>query len=570
MKKIFSSPPILLTALTGWSLGALPPVYADDQAFIHQQQQQQAQEQWLEAHPPRVNLSEESPATPAAPLIFPPESPCFTIQTVTVENTNALPGWARVQQLADKAIGHCLGAKGIGVLMGQIQNRLIAHGWVTTRVVAPEQDLSQGELKLTVVPGKVRHLKYAEGADTYATLSAAVPVREGGLLDLRDIEQGLENLQSAQNVQATMALVPGAQPGESDIVIKRKQSRFWHVGAWLDNSGTKSTGHNQGGILLALDNPTSLSDLLYVTATRDLSFSSRKNSLNTLVHYSVPFGYWQFAVTGSRYSYAQTVPLLTSEAKYRGRSENLNAQLSRVLHRGANSKTALTYGVNVRQTRNFIKDTEIDGQKRRTSHWSLKLDHRQYLGAAELEAGLRYQQGTRWFGALPASEETTYAPGSDYYATAKSRIIQLSASLNTPFTLGSQAFGHRIEYQQQWSRTPLTPQERFSIGNRWTVRGFDGERSLSADAGWTVRNTLSWQTPLPEQQLYLGVDYGQVSGKGTESEIGRRLSGGVLGLKGSIRPAHLAYDVSAGTPFSKPDGFKTDPVYLAFNLNWQY
>ncbi|WP_426575649.1 ShlB/FhaC/HecB family hemolysin secretion/activation protein (plasmid) [Xenorhabdus stockiae] len=561
----------ITTGLAGYCVLTVLPVYADDQSLIHQQQQQQAQEQRLEARPPRVNLSDDAvPPGTFSPLVFPKESPCFDIRQVTLSGREALPHWVPLQRLADQAVGRCLGTKGIGLLMSNMQNRLISHGWVTTRILVPEQDLSQGELKLNVVPGKIRHIRYADDADQYASLTTAMPAREGELLDLRAIEQTMENLQSVQNVQAAMELVPGEQPGESDIVIQRQQSRYWHMGAWLDNSGTKTTGRNQGGLMIALDNPTSLSDLLYVAATKDLSFTRSKHSANYTAHYSVPFGYWRFGLTGSQYSYAQTVPHLDNkETKYLGRSSNLNAQLSRVLHRNARSKTTLTYGVNLRQTRNFINQTEIEGQKRRTSHWRLGLNHRHYFGDAVLDVGTGYQKGARWFGALSAPEESR-DKSTPNYATAKSEIIQLSASLNTPFSLSEQKLQHLIEYQRQWSNTPLTPQDLFSIGNRWTVRGFDGERSLSADAGWTLRNTLSWHTPLPEQQLYLGADYGRVGGRGAESIIGRTLAGGVMGLKGPIRPANLAYDLSVGTPFSKPDGFKTDPAYVAFNLSWQY
>ncbi|WP_072022011.1 ShlB/FhaC/HecB family hemolysin secretion/activation protein [Xenorhabdus cabanillasii] len=549
---------------TGFSSTSYPEF-----GLINQKQQQQPQEQRLAARPPRVSLSDDTVPVSSFHLVVPKESPCFEIHQVTLSGREALPHWVPLQRLANQAVGQCLGGKGVGMLMSMMQNRLIAHGWVTTRILAPEQSLRQGELKLTVVPGKIRHIRYADEADKFASLATVMPAREGELLDLRAIEQTMENLQRVNNVQASMALVPGELPGESDIVIKRQQSRFWHVGAWFDNSGTKTTGRNQGGLMLALDNPTSLSDLFYVVMTRDLSFSDRKHATNYMAHYSVPFGYWQFAVTGSQYTYSQTVPHLTEEARYLGRSHHLSARLSRVLHRNARSKTTLSYGVNLRQTRNFMKQTEIAGQKRRTSHWRLGLEHRHYLGAAVLDAGISYQRGTRWFGAMPAHEEH-HPRGSKEYATAKSRIIQLSASLNTSFSLGKEQFVSRVEYQRQWSNTPLTPQDRFSIGNRWTVRGFDGERSLSADEGWTLRNTLSWHTPLPDQQLYVGADYGRVSGHGSELIIGRTLAGGVAGLKGQIRPANLAYDVSVGTPFSKPDGFKTDPAYVAFSLHWQY
>ena len=43
-------------------------------------------------------------------------------------------------------------------------------------------------------------------------------------------------------------------------------------------------------------------------------------------------------------------------------------------------------------------------------------------------------------------------------------------------------------------REPVTldAQDRFAIGGRYTVRGYDGEASLSAERGWLLRNDLSW------------------------------------------------------------------------------
>lgn len=43
-------------------------------------------------------------------------------------------------------------------------------------------------------------------------------------------------------------------------------------------------------MMLAWDNPTSLSDLLYITASQDTLFSHDKGSTNYSGQYSVPFG----------------------------------------------------------------------------------------------------------------------------------------------------------------------------------------------------------------------------------------------------------------------------------------
>lgn len=559
----FSATGVLLSAILSGAVQAAP----GDTQLQHQQDQQKARQEQLMPQAPDVRLSEAVPAP--SHLIFPQEKPCFVIQRVTLSGKKALPHWVPLQRLASQANGQCLGVKGISQLMSTLQNRLINHGWVTTRVLAPQQDLRQGELQLLIVPGRVRKVVLSPTSSGYVSLWPTLPAHAGDLLDLRDIEQGLENLQRLPTVEAHMALRPGENPGESDIVIERTQRRYWRLGAWLDDSGTESTGRYQSGIMLALDNPTSLSDLFYLTASRDLGFAGRKSSKSLAGHYSVPFGYWQLGITASDYDYHQTVAGYSRDFLYAGKSRSLDVEVSRVLHRNATSKTTASADVLVKTSRNFINETEIESQQRRTSAWRLGLTHRHYIGPATLDAGVSYQRGTRWFGALPAWEES-YQDAT--YATALSKILTWQAGLTTPFTLAKQRFTHNVQYRRQMSNTPLTPQDEFAIGNRWTVRGFDGERTLSASRGWTLQNTLAWQTPLPDQELYLGVDYGEVGGNSATQggPLGRHLAGGVVGLRGAILAANLSYDFFAGEPLSKPNGFETDPATFGFSVNWNY
>lgn len=552
----FTATGLLFTSVASSAEG----IAGAEEQIIIQQQRQKALEQQLTPPKPDVRLS--PPSSGFGSIDYPNETPCFPIHKVVLSGEEKLPRWLPIQHLGVEAEGRCLGAQGINLLMSTLQNRLVDHGYITTRVLAPSQDLKSGVLTLVIVPGYVRQVRLTPDSDRYIQLYSTFPPREGELLDLRDIEQGLENLQRLPTVKAHMEILPGEQPGESDIEVSWKQEKMWRLGASLDDAGTKSTGRYQGGLTLSLDNPFSLSDLLYVSASHDLDQGGGKGSKNYTGHYSVPFGYWMFSVTGNDYDYHQTVAGINEDYRYSGESQNLNLQLSRVLHRSGTQKTSFTYDVLVRKTRNYIDDTEIDVQRRQTSAWRIGLQHRHYINQATLDAGVSYQRGTRWFGAAPAPEE--------YFdeATALSKILQFNAQLNVPFAIGSQNFRYNAQYQQQLSNTPLTPQDQFAIGNRWTVRGFDGERTLNASRGWYVRNDIAWSTPLPSQEFYLGADYGEVSGYGTDYLVGTHLAGGVAGLRGYA--FHTGYDLFAGTPFSKPDGFKTSNLTLGFSLNWDW
>lgn len=545
------------------AIGTLFPqaATATEQDII-QQQRQKAIEAQLQPPTPDVRLSMSTSG--ASRVSFPEEATCFTIQHITLNGLKDFPGWLPLQRLANQGQGHCLGVKGINLLMRVLQNRMIDSGYVTSRVLAPPQDLTKGTLTLQLLAGKISHIGVTDSSDRYVTLATALPSREGKLYDLRDTEQALENLQRLPTVQADMALIPGSAPGESLMAVQWNQSKMWRLGASLDDSGSNTTGRYQGGLTLYLDNPLSLSDMLYVSLSHNLQSGHDKGTKNFTGSYSVPFGYWMAGITTSDYSYNQTVAGAFTDYQYSGKSKSLNGNLSRVLHRNGSQKTTLSYDVITRETRNFINDTEIDVQRRQTSAWRLGLQHRHYIGSATLDAGISYQRGTRWFGAQPAPEE--------YWgeATALSRIVQLNARLAVPFSLLNQRFSFTTQYLRQMSNTPLTPQDQFAIGNRWSVRGFDGQRTLNADEGWYLRNDIGWATSLPSQELYLALDYGEVGGRnsGQDYLVGKHLAGSAVGLRGYA--LRTSYDLFAGIPLSKPAGYQTSGLTLGFILNWSY
>jgi hemolysin activation/secretion protein len=52
--------------------------------------------------------------------------------------------------------GKCLGREGSSLIVQRLTASILARGYTTTRVGVPEQDLSQGVLTLTLVPGDDR------------------------------------------------------------------------------------------------------------------------------------------------------------------------------------------------------------------------------------------------------------------------------------------------------------------------------------------------------------------------------------------------------------------------------
>ncbi|MCM3016167.1 hypothetical protein M3570_21075, partial [Bacillus subtilis] len=186
---------------------------------------------------------------------LPSETPCFRIERFALDVPDALPTavksqgastlpmdrFAFAREWLEHYAGQCIGKQGLDILVKGLSQAILARGYVTTRVLLPEQDLSTGILKFSLIPGVVRHVRFAD-EKLRGTWKTAFPTGDGELLNLRDLEQGLEQMKRVSSQDVSMQIVPGELPGESDVVLYVKRGKPWTVVASVDNSGTRATG----------------------------------------------------------------------------------------------------------------------------------------------------------------------------------------------------------------------------------------------------------------------------------------------------------------------------------------
>lgn len=559
------------------------PTEAEKQIIARQQQQQmelntEIQAQQVQA--PNVRLKAEKTSSST----FPQETQCFPINQLVLTDFDANDAnpkflqpsrfyWAlsAVYSERDFALPACIGAEGINVLLRRIQNRLIDFGYVTTRVLVEPQDLRSGMLVLTVIPGKVGHIQLQDQSAipfaTRGTLWFAMPIAQGDILNVRDIEQGLENLKRIPSADANIELFPSEEVGETDVFIQYKQTLPFHLTFGLDDSGSKATGRLQGSATFSWDNVFTLNDMFYISGTRSFKRDSDDaqgdyGSKNISLYYSIPWKNYLLTLSGSRYTYHQTVAGAFEPYQYSGESQQMKANLSRLLSRGSQYKTSINVGVWARKSSNFINDTEVKVQRRRTAGWEIGLNHTQYIGNATLQLAANYKRGTGAYRALPAPEEK-FNEG-----TSRMQIATASVDFVYPFKVANQQFRFNTSWTAQWNQTPLVQQDKYSIGGRYTVRGFDGELTLSGERGWLWRNELAWNIMNKGHELYIGIDKGVVHSHQEELQVGNRLTGSVIGLRGKVWGINYEYFV--GMPIKKPQGFRTSHVTTGFNLSYRF
>ena len=493
------------------------------------------------------------------------EAPCSIIDVIELQGElqHAFQWATEAANLPDDpATGRCVGAAGLAVIAQRVQNAILEKGYVTTRVLIAPQTIAQHTLTLTLIPGRIRQIRFSEDSDARATLWNAMPAQEGEVLNLRDLEQALENFKRVPSAQADVQILPAAfgvgRPGDSDIVIKWKQGLPLRANIAVDNAGTRLTGKNQTSVTLFYDHWWTLNDQFYLSVNQSAGGTQGDARGHTL-YYAIPFDWWLLSTTTSAHRYRQAIAGLNETIDYSGTSEQSDLRLSRILYRDRLRKTTAALRLWTRESANFIGDTEVLVQQRRTSGWELNVAHRELIRDATLDASLTYRRGTGALGAKAAPEEP-FGEGS-----SRMQVINADALLSVPFALSRQQMRYSAGWRAQWNRTPLSPLDRFAIGSRYTVRGFDGELLLVGDRGWLLRQELALALPLNRLELYTGLDVGAVGGRSTELFPGTRLAGAAIGLRGNQSP--LYWDVFIAHPIDQPSNFRAGGLNAGFNLS---
>lgn len=532
-----------------------------DEAELRRRQRQEDAERRATQAAPAVRSGRAPVDADSDSDDLPAEDPCFRIERIQLEGSRRGFGWA--QRYVRRYEGRCLGQQGVNVVVRRLTQRILARGKVTTRVGIADQELSSGTLRLVLVVGVLERVTYADDAGPKTRWQTALPIRPGDTLDVRDLDQGLEQLKRVPSQDVEFGIRPGEVAGQSDLELRVRRSRPWRASLSVDDGGAKSTGKVQATLTASLDDPLTLNDLVSIVAQHDADFDARAHaSWGLNGNYSVPYGYWTFALSGGSSRYRQVVPGGQETFTYRGQNTNVSAHVERVVRRDQASKTLVSLDLAKRWGRTWINDVEIEVQRREVTSAALSVEHRHAFGRATLEAELGLRRGLPWW-----AQEDPSAAAPDA-GTTQFTIGSFDASVSVPFQLLRIPLRFRNQSHLQYTRDRLLVSDQLAIGGRYTVRGFDGEQTLAAERGWYTRSDLGVTVPRIGQELYVALDYGRVAGPSSAKLPGIILAGAAVGIRGAWRV--LTWDGFVGWPLAKPSAMRAARPTLGFMVTAQY
>jgi hemolysin activation/secretion protein len=542
----------------------IDPAAAAQRAEILQRQEQERLKRDIEAakpaerNEPGIDTSRLRPpvdASGAGPR-------CHDIDLIAINGAPGLSGKVRAD--IESRFGHrCLGVSEIEAILGLITKDYIDRGYVTTRAYLPAQDLGKGRLEILVIEGRLGGVRIDEGARINPR-NVFPPA--GGLLNLRDFEQGIDQLNRLSSNNAALDIAPGAAPGESVVVIHNKPGRPVHASVSADNSGSESTGRNQAGFSLSADSLLGLNELLLATYRRsqpnDMEHKGSESKSLTAI---VPFRWTTFTLSGSESEFVSTVALPSGEAlQFRGRTRNASFRVDQLLYRNQVSRAGVYGNLTVKDSKNYLGGELLGVSSRKLSVLDFGGTASTAALGGALSGDIGYSRGLGIAGALRDQDGLI-----DAAPHAQFGKLTLSASFMRPFKLGKLDASFSSSLTGQYAFDTLFGSEQMLIGGPFSVRGFYNN-TLSGDHGAYLRNEFSLRPTLQlagqaiPLRLYAGLDVGHVANRVDGIPDGT-LSGAALGVNIGWKGASL--DVSATRALHEPHFFQREATQTWVRLN---
>ncbi|MBP2168268.1 hemolysin activation/secretion protein [Erwinia toletana] len=543
---------LALMALTGAPAWAAPVTPAE------RDQQQQTQQSLLQQNQQQREELSRSFMLPKPEVNHQPsdEQRCFIIHSIQIEQATLLSPSVR-ERITAPFINQCLGITKISQMVAQISDWYISRGYVTSRAFLVEQDLSSGELHIPVLEGKLQ--KIVMDNTPSRQLYMAFPGLQGKVLNLRDIEQGMEQINRLRSQPAQIEILPGDQAGYSIVNLTATPEFPLTASFGFDNSGQKSTGTGQLNASLVANNLLGLADKWFIGGGRSSDFSTAGDASNLQTGVSIPWGYGLLDYSYSRSDYRSTFDNQGFAWYSRGDSQVHRLTGNWVVFRNGDMKSGVMAGISHHISRNWLNDALLQSSSRKLTSLQFGINHTQKLAGGVATFNPTLSRGVSWFNAESDGDKTADQPKAQF------RKWSLSASFQRPL---AQDLWWLSSLYGQWSPDRLYGSERLTLGGESSVRGFK-EQYLSGDNGGYLRNEINYTLfTLPvigQVSALAAVDGGWLQQDQYDPWASGTLWGSAIGLGTTNR--YVATQFTLGIPVKYPDWLAPDHLTAYYRIS---
>jgi hemolysin activation/secretion protein len=425
---------------------------------------------------------EPQPQTQVAPT-QPPAPVRFDIQRYVVEGNTLLPQ-GEVDRILAPFAGKNRDFGDIQRALEALQDAYVGRGYNAVRVSVPEQDIRAGQVRLRVVEARLRRVK-VEGNRFFneKNVRAGLPsLKEGASPNTGAISKDAQLVNENPAKQVSVALQAADDPGQVDVTVRVTDEKPWRISAYIDNTGTPSTGNYRVGAGYANANLFNGDDVLNIQAITSPDHVSDVKIFGA--GYRIPIYSWSGVVdvlAGYSSVNSGTVQGLFNVS---GSGDVFGLRYTQLLGRFETYEHRASLGLDYRAYKNDV--VPIDGTTGSvTPDITVRPVSLAYIGrfsrvGQDLSFSVSYSRNIP--GGANGDDAAFAAVGQRDGANPKYSIWRGSASFSQ--VLPSDFIVRAVANAQQ---TPdaLVAGEQFGMGGVDSVRGYY-EREVANDNGWRL------------------------------------------------------------------------------------
>lgn len=556
------------------SAQTIPQGVQDQQRQIQLDQRQRERQQQLERE---LERNQPPPQVPVVPVTPEPEgsTSCIDIRDVVIRGVTQIDQDV-IDALANPIRGVCVPLAAIDQVLRDITNAYVAQGFATSRAVIAPDEFSNGILVIVVVEGLIQSFEPAEASGLSAQeLSLAFPSTVGDIFNVRDMEQGLDQLNRLASNQATVDLLPGSSFGGTGVVIKNEPSFPLHFSGTRSSDGDDSTGGMwRQAYTVQADSLLGLNDLVTVGFSQN---EQERNAVGRSESYNgslnIPYGYWTVSYGQSYSTYQSEFQSGITTFNSDGHTRSQTGTLDYVFHRGADSKSSISLLINRYDSTNTIDETRLSASTYTLGTAELKVFHSRRLWDGVLSVSLGHEQGLRMLGATRDDPQNGVT-----FPKAQFELTEATLDYARAFPLFDQvSLQYSISALGQYAPQALYSARQLVLGGAFSVRGYE-DQSVSGNTGVRVRQEVAVPVPVHvpalldrvvgTPQIYGFYDHGYVAKGEGGVYNGGVLSGYGLGLR--MTAENVSLNMSYARPHMAPSRFdkRQESAYLSLTVKF--
>ncbi|MDR2007980.1 MAG: hypothetical protein LBQ34_03290 [Alphaproteobacteria bacterium] len=415
---------------------------------------------------------------------------CFAFHTIEITG-NTVVSSKIIQAISQKYLNKCIAISiAQEYLLEEIVNLYQKQGYILAIPYLPEQNLNTGVLKIIIAEGILEDIEFDDGILPKRVVNMAFFGMRGKPINMRNLEQALENLNKFGAVSVNMDLKPGEEVGSSVLVLRAVPLQQLKAGIRYDNdynSIAYNSFPNQDNHKVALNMSYAHllgNDSLSLNANTTLmtvNGSSRQGSFGAA--YSVPFGLWDFNYN-INYDVSRNVNKMAYNT-YIIRTESITTSMDikRTLSRGQKYIFKSVVRPNF-----YTTDTYLDNVKTLAGYklyfLDLGFEYQYFSQYFMLYSNLTYTRGQPLFGLTlqgRKDNQEMMIPQNMF------DIVKFTNNLNVPIV-------NRVSYVNRLS-TQYSPDILYTINDFVVissngVRGYEGVYA-NYNSGFTTQNEIN-------------------------------------------------------------------------------